>query len=145
MKQEVDLWRRLIWQLNRGINLLRRSKRTRVYPKYSGLVPPSIQQLWQREAPVAGRTTMSSEPACQVARSWMDVGSFHKRLFWVVYVTCGVSPEYSGYTLVCRRKPLSVILRWYPKTRSEWVLECWTNYFDREFDIRTVSYLSVWF
>jgi hypothetical protein len=26
------------------------------------------------------RTTMSSESVCQVARSWVDVGSFHTRL-----------------------------------------------------------------
>jgi len=32
---------------------------------------------------------MSSESVCQVARSWVDVGSFHMRLFGVVYVTCG--------------------------------------------------------
>jgi hypothetical protein len=32
---------------------------------------------------------MSSESVCQVARSWVDVGSFHTRLFGVVYVTCG--------------------------------------------------------
>jgi hypothetical protein len=32
---------------------------------------------------------MSSESVCQVARSWVDVGSFHTRLFRVVYVTCG--------------------------------------------------------
>jgi hypothetical protein len=53
---------------------------SRVYPNYSGLVPPSIQQLWLRKAPVDGRTTMSSESVCQVARSWVDVGSFHTRL-----------------------------------------------------------------
>jgi hypothetical protein len=53
---------------------------TRVYPKYSGLVPPSIQQLWLREAPVYSRTSMSSESVCQVARSWVGVGSFHRRL-----------------------------------------------------------------
>jgi hypothetical protein len=47
----------------------------RRYPKYSGLVPPSIQQLWCREAPVDGRTTMSSESVCNVARSWVEVGS----------------------------------------------------------------------
>jgi hypothetical protein len=29
---------------------------------------------------VDGRTTMSSESVCQVARSWVDVGSFHTRL-----------------------------------------------------------------
>jgi len=32
---------------------------------------------------------MSSESMCQVARSWVDMGSFHTRLFGVVYVTCG--------------------------------------------------------
>jgi hypothetical protein len=32
---------------------------------------------------------MSSKSVCQVAHSWVDVGSFHKRLFGVVYVTCG--------------------------------------------------------
>jgi hypothetical protein len=31
---------------------------------------------------------MSSESVCQVASNWMDVGSFHTRLFVVVYVTC---------------------------------------------------------
>jgi len=32
---------------------------------------------------------MSSEPVSQVSRRWVDVGSFHTRLFRVVYVTCG--------------------------------------------------------
>jgi hypothetical protein len=32
---------------------------------------------------------MSSESVCQVAHNWMDVGSFHTRLFGVVYMTCG--------------------------------------------------------
>jgi hypothetical protein len=32
---------------------------------------------------------MYSESVCQVARSWVDVGTFHTRLFGVVYVTCG--------------------------------------------------------
>ena len=32
---------------------------------------------------------MSSESVCQVARSWVDVGSFHTCLFGVVYVTYG--------------------------------------------------------
>jgi hypothetical protein len=32
---------------------------------------------------------MSSELVCQVAHSSVDVGSFHTRLFGVVYVTCG--------------------------------------------------------
>jgi hypothetical protein len=49
-------------------------------PKYSGLMPPSIQQLWLREAPVDGRTTMSRESVCQVTRSWVDVSNFHTRL-----------------------------------------------------------------
>jgi hypothetical protein len=49
---------------------------TRVYPKCSGPVSPSIQQLWEREVPVDGRTIMSSEPVYQVTRSWVDVGSF---------------------------------------------------------------------
>jgi hypothetical protein len=57
----------------------------RVHPKYSGLVPPSIQQLWWREAPVDGRTAMSIDSVCQVACSWVDVGSLHMRLFGVVY------------------------------------------------------------
>jgi hypothetical protein len=48
--------------------------------KYSGLVPPFIQQLWWREAPVDGRNIMSSDSVCQVARSWVDMGSFHTRL-----------------------------------------------------------------
>jgi hypothetical protein len=43
---------------------------------------------------------MSSDSVCQVALSWVDVGSFHTRLFGVVYVTCGVSPEYFAYTHV---------------------------------------------
>jgi hypothetical protein len=38
---------------------------------------------------VDSRTTMSSGSVCQVARSWVDVGSFHKRLFGDVCVTCG--------------------------------------------------------
>jgi len=32
---------------------------------------------------------MSSESVCQVARNWVDGGSFHTRLFVVVFVTCG--------------------------------------------------------
>jgi len=32
---------------------------------------------------------MSSESVCQVACSWVDVGSFHKCLFGIVYMTCG--------------------------------------------------------
>ena len=32
---------------------------------------------------------MYSESVCQVARSWVDVSSFHTRLFGVVYLSCG--------------------------------------------------------
>jgi hypothetical protein len=32
---------------------------------------------------------MSSESVCQVACSWMDMGSFYTRLFGVMYKTCG--------------------------------------------------------
>ena len=32
---------------------------------------------------------MSGESVCQVAHSWVEVGSFHTRLFGIVYVTCG--------------------------------------------------------
>ena len=42
---------------------------TRWYPKFLWLVLSSIQQLWYHEAPVDGRTTMSSESVCQVAHS----------------------------------------------------------------------------
>jgi hypothetical protein len=40
---------------------------------------------------------MSSESVCHFARSWVDVGSFHTRLFF--YDLCSVSPEYFGLTL----------------------------------------------
>ena len=62
---------------------------TWVDPKFSGLVPPSAQQLCYRQAKVDGRTTMFSESACQVSRRWDEVGSFYKGLFGVVYVTRG--------------------------------------------------------
>ena len=32
---------------------------------------------------------MSNESVCQVARSWVDVGSFHTPLFGIMYMTCG--------------------------------------------------------
>jgi hypothetical protein len=57
----------------------------RVHPNYSRLVPPSIQQLWQCEVLVDGRTTMSSESVCPIASNWVDMGSFHTSLFGVVY------------------------------------------------------------
>ena len=62
---------------------------TWVDPKFSGLVPSSLQQLCLRQAPVDGRTTIFSEYACQVSRRWDDVGSFYKGLFGVVYMTRG--------------------------------------------------------
>jgi hypothetical protein len=31
---------------------------------------------------------MSNGSVCQVVHSWVDVGSFHMRLFVIVYVTC---------------------------------------------------------
>jgi len=58
-------------------------------PNVSGLVLPSAQHLCLRQAPVDGRTTVISESACQVSRSWDDMNSFYTRLFGVVYVTLG--------------------------------------------------------
>jgi hypothetical protein len=43
---------------------------------------------------------MSSESVCQVARSWVDVGSFNMRLVVRIMNFNSVSPEYFGYTLV---------------------------------------------
>jgi hypothetical protein len=43
---------------------------------------------------------MSSESVCQVARSWVDVGSFHSRFSGEVYGFDSVSPEYFGYILI---------------------------------------------
>jgi hypothetical protein len=42
---------------------------------------------------------MSSESVCQVARSWVDMGSFHMRLV-VRFMIYSISPGYFGYTLV---------------------------------------------
>jgi len=39
---------------------------------------------------------MSSESVCQVAHSWVDMGSFHTHLFGVVYMTCGDFHDESG-------------------------------------------------
>jgi hypothetical protein len=61
----------------------------RWYPKCSGLEPSSTQQFWWREAPVDGRTAMSSESLCQVAHSWVDMVIFHTCVVGVMYVTCG--------------------------------------------------------
>jgi hypothetical protein len=49
---------------------------------------------------------MSSESVCQVARSWVDVGSFHTRLFGVVYSAIASvrefldTPSYIGVDLL---------------------------------------------
>jgi hypothetical protein len=72
---------------------------TGAYPKYYGLVPTSTQQLL-REAPVECSITVSSESVCQVARSWVDVGSFSHTFTGEVYDFYSVSPEYFGYSLV---------------------------------------------
>jgi hypothetical protein len=37
---------------------------------------------------------MSSESVCQVARSWVDVGSFRTRLFGVVYFAIALVREF---------------------------------------------------
>jgi hypothetical protein len=45
---------------------------------------------------------MSSESVCQVARSWVDVASFHTRLFGVVYFAIASIREFldtPSYTL----------------------------------------------
>jgi len=39
---------------------------------------------------------MSNESVCQVSHRWVDVGSFIRRLFAVVYVTCGDFHDGSG-------------------------------------------------
>jgi hypothetical protein len=49
---------------------------------------------------------MSSESVCQVARSWVDVGSFHTRLFGVVYFAIASvwgfldTPSYSRVSMI---------------------------------------------
>jgi hypothetical protein len=48
---------------------------------------------------------MSSESVCQVARSWVEVGSFQTRLVvkFIIYdfmIFYSVSLEYYGYTVV---------------------------------------------
>jgi hypothetical protein len=39
---------------------------------------------------------MSSKSVCQVACSWVDVDSFHTRLFRVVYMSCDNFHDGSG-------------------------------------------------
>jgi hypothetical protein len=43
---------------------------------------------------------MSSESVCQVARSWVDVGSFYTRLVMRYMKFYSARPEYFGYTLI---------------------------------------------
>jgi hypothetical protein len=44
---------------------------------------------------------MSSESVCQVARSWVDVGSLHMHLFGVVYVTCVFTMDHRKEQRMC--------------------------------------------
>jgi hypothetical protein len=47
---------------------------------------------------------MSSESVCQVARSWVDVGSFHARLFGGVYFAVASVREFldtPSYVSMC--------------------------------------------
>jgi hypothetical protein len=37
---------------------------------------------------------MSSEPVCQVAGSWVEVGRFHTRLFGVIYFAIASAREF---------------------------------------------------
>jgi hypothetical protein len=53
-------------------------------------------------APVDGRTTMSSESVCQVARSWVDVSIIHTRLFGVVYFAIASFREFLDTPSYCR-------------------------------------------
>jgi hypothetical protein len=48
-------------------------------------IPDWCRHLYRSETPVDGKTIMSTESVWQVARSWVDVGSFQKRLFGIVY------------------------------------------------------------
>jgi hypothetical protein len=45
---------------------------------------------------------MSGESVCQVARSWVDVGSFHARLFGVVYYAFASVREFLALALCTR-------------------------------------------
>jgi hypothetical protein len=79
---------------------------------------------WAVFTPVDGRTTMSSESVCQVARSWVDVGSFHTRFGREVYEFYSVSPEYFGYTLVQRwvEDRIALAQRVYSSFGTWWLL-----------------------
>jgi hypothetical protein len=66
-------WPRLIWFKRREIVnifhvVIQTVDNTSRYPKYSVLMPPSIQQLWQREAPVPTGQTVKSGLFCDVLR-----------------------------------------------------------------------------
>jgi hypothetical protein len=51
---------------------------------------------------------MSSESVCQVARSWVNMGNFHTRLFGVVCVTCGDFQDGSEKGTASVRRTLAV-------------------------------------
>jgi hypothetical protein len=51
-----------------------------MYPKYSGLVAATYTAVVVARSTSKGRTAMFSEPVCHVARSWVNVVSFHTRL-----------------------------------------------------------------
>jgi hypothetical protein len=51
---------------------------------------------------------MSSESVCQVACSWVNVGSFHMCLFGVVYMTCGDFHDESEKGTASVRRTLAV-------------------------------------
>jgi hypothetical protein len=53
----------------------------KVHPKYMGLVLPSIQQLWYREAQVDDKTTMSGESMCQVSGGQFPLAFIWSRVF----------------------------------------------------------------
>jgi hypothetical protein len=79
---------------------------------------------------------MPSESVCQVERSWVDVGSFHKRFSGEVYKLYSVSPEYFGFTRVCVYVCVYIYI-----TQYRWSLGQST--FDSQFLMDGVGYLIV--
>jgi hypothetical protein len=61
---------------------------------------------------------MSSKTVCQVARSWVDVGSFHTLFLMDRVFRCRLSPGISGYTLVLKIR-FKIILQATPGS-SKW-------------------------
>jgi hypothetical protein len=100
---------------------------TRLYSKYSGLMPPSVQKLWYLDTPVDGSTTISSESVCQAARSWMDVGSLLKRLvvrFMIFTASVRNILETTSYALVLFFRLLMLWLFLNPRQRILVSLSC---------------------